>query len=59
MTARTSPIRSGKFEVVHPQFFFMPLRSLTVESDPNTGRTYFIDKNGKIVAVAWRKKDGA
>lgn len=34
-------------------FFFLPLKNMTVESNPITNRTYFIHK-GKIVAVAGR-----
>jgi hypothetical protein len=44
------PIRLGRFEVVAPDFFFIPLKTLTVESDPNTNRTYLL-KGDRIVAV--------
>jgi hypothetical protein len=47
----TAPISISKFEIVDPRFFFIPFRSMTVENDPGTGRTYFI-KDDKVVAVA-------
>jgi hypothetical protein len=49
--AMTTPISVSKFEIVDPRFFFIPFRSMTVENEPGTGRTYFI-KDDRVVAVA-------
>ena len=48
-------LRTSRFEIVAPNFFFLPLRKLEVESNPITNRTYFL-KDGKVVAVARRKE---
>ena len=50
-----SPVEVKKFEVVAPNFFFIPFKKMTVESDPVTNRTYFV-KDDKVVAVALRKE---
>lgn len=47
------PAETLKIEFSAPNFFALPLRSVTIEAPPNSGRTYFIHKN-QIVAVARR-----
>lgn len=47
------PTMQIEFAVGH--FFFIPLRCLTIESVAETGRVYFIDEEGRIVAVARRQ----
>lgn len=49
------PIEVRRFEFVAPNFFFIPLRRMNVESDPIANRVYFVDRD-KIVAVALRKE---
>ena len=44
-----------KMEVVSPRFWMTPLRKVSVETIPETGRIYFI-LAGKIIAVAKRIK---
>jgi hypothetical protein len=45
---------SVKIEFTADNFFFLPVRQMSMESDPFTGRIYFIHKN-RIVAVATRR----
>lgn len=40
-----------RIEVATPAFF-ADVKKLTVEENRGTGRTYFLDKKGRIVAVA-------
>lgn len=40
-----------RIEVATPTFF-ANVKNLTVEENRGTGRTYFLDKKGRIVAVA-------
>lgn len=40
-----------KLEITTEEFFATPLKKLSVEDVPATGRTYFL-KRGRIVAVA-------
>lgn len=49
------PIKVSRMEIAAPNFFFLPLKKLEVETDPVINRTYFI-KDGKVVAVALRKE---
>lgn len=56
MSVTNEPIKVSRFEIVAPDFFFLPLRKLTVESDPNTNRVYML-KGERIVAVCRRKED--
>lgn len=49
------PVRLGRFEVVAPDFFFIPSRLLRLESDQNVNRTYLL-KGERIVAVGRRKE---
>lgn len=42
-----------KIEFSAPNFFAIPLKKVAIETDANTGRTYFIYA-GAIVAVARR-----
>jgi hypothetical protein len=42
-----------KIEIAVPNFFFLPMRRMEIESRPETGRTYFVF-GGKIVAVGNR-----
>lgn len=51
------PIRLGRFEVVAPDFFFIPAKKLRIESDPNINRTYLL-AGDRIVAVG-RIKEGS
>jgi hypothetical protein len=49
------PIRLGRFEVVAPDFFFIPLKRLSVEVNPVVNRTYLLDGD-RIVAVGLIKE---
>jgi hypothetical protein len=49
-------ILAGRFEIVHPRFFSIPLRDLAVEMNAVTNRTYFVLKD-HVVAVAVRRDD--
>lgn len=42
-----------KIELFVPNFFFLPMKRVEVEAQPETGRTYFI-LDGRIVAVGRR-----
>ena len=52
---QSKPVEVRRFEVVAPNFFFIPLRRLTIESGPITNRTYFIDGD-RVVAVGLLKE---
>lgn len=41
-----------KIEVALPDFFKADPKKLTVETPANTGRIYFLDKKGRLLAVA-------
>ena len=56
MIANSEPLCTRRFEIIAPNFFFIPLRKLQVETDSVTNRTYFL-KDGKVVAVARRKEE--
>jgi hypothetical protein len=45
-----------KIECAVANFFFIKLRDLRFEAEPNTGRVYFIDKKDRIVAVATQRR---
>jgi len=53
----SQPIRLGRFEVVAPDFFFIPAKKLRIESDPNINRTYLLNGE-RIVAVGRIKESG-
>lgn len=38
--------------VITTPAFFTDYSKLSIEETPNTGRTYFLDRKGRIVAVA-------
>lgn len=46
-----------KIEIAVPNFFFLPLKKMTIESVPATGRVYFIFGD-RIVAVGKREDQG-
>lgn len=45
-----------KLEMASPAFFATPLTKLTVEENRGTGRTYILDKRGRVLAVAKPKE---
>jgi hypothetical protein len=47
-----------KIEISVPNFFFIPMREVEIESVPATGRTYFL-KDRRIIAVATRSSEKA
>lgn len=42
-----------------PEFFATPPKKLTVEENRGCGRTYFLDKRGRILAVAVPAQESA
>ena len=48
------PIR---MEVISADFWDISPRKMTVEENAGTGRTYFLDKRGRLLAVGKPKED--
>lgn len=46
---------AGRIEFKSPDFFRLPLKTITAETNINTGRTYFLHRD-RIVAVVKPKE---